>query len=209
MNKLLFSGAVATAIMALVSSAPLANAATYNIDGTFDGFNVNLNITTSNTLDAVGGYDITALTGTVASFGAVTLWPNPNQPNQYNIPHSDANTGNQSGGADLDGLDNVWYPSAPYVLNGVGFLTTGYAFGKNFAGAIWGTNPGYYGFWIGDGSNVAGEGIDVAGYGGQGDPATVTATPLPSTWTMLISGFLGLGLLAYRGKRSAAAPATA
>ena len=29
----------------------------------------------------------------------------------------------------------------------------------------------------------------------------VTATPLPSTWTMLIAGFLGLGFFAYRGSK--------
>jgi hypothetical protein len=40
---------------------------------------------------------------------------------------------------------------------------------------------------------------------GPGEIA-VTATPLPSTWTMLIAGFVGLGLFAYRGStnRSAA-----
>ena len=30
---------------------------------------------------------------------------------------------------------------------------------------------------------------------------TLTATPLPSTWTMLIAGFVGLGLFAYRGSK--------
>ena len=30
---------------------------------------------------------------------------------------------------------------------------------------------------------------------------TVTATPLPSAWTMLIAGFVGLGFLAYRGAK--------
>ncbi len=29
----------------------------------------------------------------------------------------------------------------------------------------------------------------------------LTSTPLPSTWTMLIAGFLGLGYFAYRGRR--------
>jgi hypothetical protein len=37
-----------------------------------------------------------------------------------------------------------------------------------------------------------------------------TATPLPSTWTMLIAGFIGLGFFAYRGsKKSPAALAAA
>lgn len=31
--------------------------------------------------------------------------------------------------------------------------------------------------------------------------ATVTETPLPSTWTMLIASLLGLGLFAYRGSK--------
>lgn len=33
------------------------------------------------------------------------------------------------------------------------------------------------------------------------DNISVTATPLPSTWTMLIAGFLGLGFFAYRGSK--------
>ncbi len=38
----------------------------------------------------------------------------------------------------------------------------------------------------------------------------VSATPLPSTWTMLIAGFVGLGFFAYRGsKKNAAALAAA
>jgi len=34
-----------------------------------------------------------------------------------------------------------------------------------------------------------------------GNVAVVGATPLPSTWTMLIAGFLGLGFFAYRGSK--------
>ena len=30
---------------------------------------------------------------------------------------------------------------------------------------------------------------------------TVTTTPLPATWTMLMAGFLGLGFFAYRGTK--------
>lgn len=206
-KDLLVAGLAAGAFMALQPDR--SNAATYSIAGTEDGFNIDLNITTSNTLDANGGYDIIGLTGYVQSFGAVTLWINPDQPNLYTIPHSDPNTGPQSGGADLNGEDNVWYPTAPYLLNGVGFLTTGYAPGKNFAGALWGTGPGYYGFWIGDGSNVAGEGIDVAGYGGPGDPLTVTATPLPSTWSMLIAGFIGFGFFFFRSTKRRCVAVTA
>ena len=42
------------------------------------------------------------------------------------------------------------------------------------------------------------------------DNVSVSATPLPSTWTMLIAGFVGLGFLAYRGtKKNSAAIAAA
>ena len=41
---------------------------------------------------------------------------------------------------------------------------------------------------------------------GNGSWSTVATTPLPSTWLMLLSGFVGLGYFAYRGtkKRTAA-----
>jgi hypothetical protein len=40
--------------------------------------------------------------------------------------------------------------------------------------------------------------------------ATISSTPLPSTWTMLIAGFVGLGFFAYRGtKKNAGALAAA
>jgi hypothetical protein len=39
-------------------------------------------------------------------------------------------------------------------------------------------------------------------YIGSGD---ATATPLPSTWTMLIAGFVGLGFFAYRGSKHVSA----
>ena len=36
--------------------------------------------------------------------------------------------------------------------------------------------------------------------------APISTTPLPSTWTMLIAGFVGIGFFAYRGsKRNAVA----
>jgi hypothetical protein len=39
---------------------------------------------------------------------------------------------------------------------------------------------------------------------------SLTATPLPSTWTMLLAGFAGLGLFAFRGmKKGSAAVAAA
>jgi len=50
--------------------------------------------------------------------------------------------------------------------------------------------------------------LGLTGLGNPGieDTLTISETPLPSTWLMLLSGFAGLGLFAYRGtKRRAAA----
>ena len=38
---------------------------------------------------------------------------------------------------------------------------------------------------------------------------TINATPLPSTWLMLLSGFVGLGFFAYRGTKKRTALAAA
>jgi hypothetical protein len=43
------------------------------------------------------------------------------------------------------------------------------------------------------------EGTDVNN--GLSGVLTITATPLPPAWTMLIAGFVGLGFLAYRGAK--------
>ncbi len=71
-----------------------------------------------------------------------------------------------------------------------GLITSGAAETTN-GGANWGANYGY------------GEigGISVALYS--------TAAPLPSTWTMLIAGFAGLGYFAYRGSKKNSAALSA
>jgi hypothetical protein len=64
--------------------------------------------------------------------------------------------------------------------------------------------------------NVAGTGSDTLVFAAYNNPAftyvdnvSLTATPLPSTWTMLIAGFTGLGFFAYRGSKSRSAATAA
>jgi ABC-type oligopeptide transport system substrate-binding subunit len=62
---------------------------------------------------------------------------------------------------------------------------------------------------------LLGNGSDTIEFSFRNDPSylfldnvsvtELTATPLPSTWTMLIAGFLGLGYFAYRGTKKASA----
>ena len=93
-----------------------------------------------------------------------------------------------------------------------------------------GNEPQFYNIWTGfSGTTLNGLNtltFDVVNYGdstftggaGTANPtglnveftSFVGQTPLPSTWTMLIAGFAGLGFFAYRGtKKSSAAIATA
>jgi len=48
--------------------------------------------------------------------------------------------------------------------------------------------------WYSQGNGTTGFGDTITTFGGT----AVSATPLPSTWTMIIAGFVGLGLLVHR-----------
>jgi hypothetical protein len=191
----------AVASIALLSFAPAADAATYVLDGNFGGDAVNLEITTSNTLDSAGGYDITGITGSIAGFGSVSsltgsnggysvvsgLYINPNQPNPFTIAEPPL-----SGGADYI-IDNVWFSSAPYLdSDGVGFLLA-----DGYTVNLWGNSPGSYTILIGA-YNL---------YSNNDGPVSVTATPLPPTWTLLVAGFIGFGFFAFRSTKTNATAA--
>ncbi len=75
---------------------------------------------------------------------------------------------------------------------------------NNFAAA----EIGLYGFTAGSPFYITGFSTGFAD--GTGTSSPTPATPLPSTWTMLIAGFVGLGFFAYRGsKKNTAAIASA
>jgi hypothetical protein len=92
------------------------------------------------------------------------------------------------------------------LLNGVSIYTGPLQSGPN--------SPNQYNVWTDfSGTLLAANTLtfDVTNYAYSGPNPTgldvvFTPTPLPSTWTMLIAGFLGLGLFAFRGlKKSGAA----
>ena len=72
-------------------------------------------------------------------------------------------------------------------------------------GSPWYNDPGVTGFAVDHLDNFNGGGDHF--YGAGNFDAVVT--PLPSTWLMLLSGFIGLGFFAYRGTKKAAAPLAA
>ena len=100
------------------------------------------------------------------------------------------------------GADNDLYVPGPYVsYAGLSFdLGSGLYSQVN----VWWDNSSNY--WLDlNPPDAAGSGPDA----GPLTSFTVTATPLPSTWTMLLIGLAGLGFVGYRQSKQAALPAAA
>jgi hypothetical protein len=189
------SVALAAAVVAgaaLACFASTANAMTYVLDGNFNGTIVDVDIT-------VSGSDVTGISGTVSGYGSVSTYTGPGSTGSPSFITSGLYTGSGvftvqnppgSGGANLT-VDNLWFSSDPHLdSNGIAFLLT-----DGLSANLWGNSPGSYGLFIGA-YNVNTNNTR---------PVSVDATPLPSTWTMLIVGFVGLGFFAYRGSRRGSA----
>jgi len=174
-------------IASLVASAMAffagpSQAATFNYDFASGSYNVIGQIRVSNTPDgiflgAVQGSDILAITGVVSGPGGgpiTGLLLNPNQPNP-NVAYGFL-------------YDNVRFGPPQYLdTNGVLFTTPGIVWN------LWGNGPTDY---------------ELYAYGVTDSHGTLTdspaPTPLPSTWTMLLIGLVGLGFVAHRQSRSRA-----
>ncbi len=191
-------------------SAPAANALTYAFDvTTLSGTVLNLNITADNA-DSVltPGFDITQVTGTVgglnvSNFSGVWggngdqvssgLFLDPFQ--NQNAPHVDSNGTNVftvqnppgSGGANFE-IDNIYYTGTTNLSyqGGIALLLSNGATYYVSANC----NPGN-----------SGVGCDGGYYDVLGGSASFP-TPLPSTWTMLLAGFVGLGFFAYHSAKN-------
>ena len=66
-----------------------------------------------------------------------------------------------------------------------------------FSGPL--NTPGTVGL-LSDSYEIEGHGFTRYGTGGYADSPVLTAVPEPSTWAMMILGFAGVGLMAYRRK---------
>lgn len=178
--------ALAMAVMvtiALGSYASAAQASTYN----FSGSGVSLDITTGGADN--GGFDITNVTGTVLG-----------------DPVSLAGGQPGSGGAiSPDGAfiyDNILYPHSNPTFDWFGLLVKDVATTPQFLYAnIFGNSGGLLLYTSG---LRGGYPVQNNSYSGA-----VTATPLPTTWTMLLAGFLGLGFIASRRTKDHSAPVVA
>lgn len=180
---------------ALIAASALipvgADAATYSLDfSTLDSmFTVAATITTADTLDAVGGYDVLSISGTLfgLSGGAISLVTNPAPPNPA--------------ATEYFGYDNVYFPGGARKVDAYGILFAAGDYNYN----LYSTGPAAYFLSSTNpaGGYVPGEAVTF------GDPAaqSVVAAPEPSTWLLTLLGFAGLALAAGRKARRSAAPA--
>jgi hypothetical protein len=182
MSKLgmnMFRKLACSAVTVLALSLPPAEAKTlaFNIE-TADGvFDVSGDLTTSDTLDSAGGFDVTGISGTVSgpNGGSIALAPNSNQP-----------------AASLDNsgswiYDNVVFSSGPWVDNsGLLFAAGGYDYNLYSDGLV------YY--------------LSSFNPAGKYNPGavgrlTVSSIPESATWLMMGIGFAALGAARRRGPR--------
>jgi hypothetical protein len=175
--------AAGSVALALAVSPAKANSYDLTFIGSFFDVFAEINTDAGGDVTSITGYDIAGAGPHNSGLGLVT---NPTQPNPFN------------NGVYI--YDNVFYPSgSPYVDNG-GILFTDSS-GNTLN--LYSVGPdSYYLSALSPGGGLY----------NPGDPGTLTAvaSPLPSTWTMLIAGFVGVGFLAFGGKkRNVAATAAA
>lgn len=141
-----------------------------------------LYLTTSDVLNALGGYDILAASGTVDGAAVTGLVLNPNQPNM--------------GTVGAFGFDNVLFTSGP-GLSEPGLVVTTAALTLNF-----GYSGGYYAISADGSTHVNGHGQTVFNTKFSYGDGSLRAVPEPSSWAMMVTGF---GLLGGTMRRRRAA----
>ncbi len=177
------------ALMAAIGVVPVgADAAIYGFDfSTTDSvFTVTGTITTADTLDAIGGFDVLSISGTIFGPGGGTIALEPNSSQHF---------------PDYNGIfqyDNVFYPNATTEVDGYGLLFSAGGYDYN----LYSFGPTYY---LSSYTNPAGA-FDPGQPVAFGDPINAaTSAPEPSTWALMLLGFAGLGLAGgLKGRRNVA-----
>jgi len=202
-SKLVTSVALAAAVVA-GAGVGQANATTYEFSfsysGTFGGGSVSGSGDLFGTSLGGGNYLLTGGSGTSTEAGNLTLEPAGTWINTLS-PSVDLISDNI-----LSAPGNPPVPANPALDgDGIVFLGSTLPLTSQYIN-IWGNGTNNYTYF----NNYNGPFPAVNGTLASFTVSYIGVTPLPSTWTMLIAGFVGLGFFAYRGsKKNVAAIAAA
>jgi hypothetical protein len=179
-------------ILLFALAASPAKATTYDVNFVGSFFDVFAEITIGAPVGG-GGYDVASITGyDTAGAGPhnliTGLVTNPTQPNPFN------------NGVYI--YDNVYYPSGNPFVDNPGILFTD-ASGNILN--LYSTGSESFTYYL----SAVSPGGGLYNPGDVGRLTDSVVTPLPSTWTMLIAGFIGLCFFAYRRKNGSGAIAAA
>ena len=172
----------AVVAVAACALAPAANAASYilNYSGSGAPASATLRVHVSDTLNAVGGYDVLGIRGFVGLDEVLGLIPNPNRP--YNSISADG----------LFIFDNVYFPGAPSVSN---------------PGLLFRTATNEWNLFSDNASRYQLYSATASGYSAHSvGSLTASAVPEPRAWALLIVGF-GLAGAGLRNRRREQLPA--
>lgn len=158
-----------------------ANASMYEVKGTFGSNYLDAVVTSSDTLNAVGGYNVSGITGSISGYGAIaSLVNNPNAPYYW----TDQNPAG-SGGANLT-ASNVSYSYGSHLYGGVVFLLQ-----NGLTGLLWSNADNTFNFFLGNydiySRNIA---------------ASISSVPLPPAGLMFIMVLAGLVVFAVANQRT-------
>ncbi len=128
-----------------------------------------LYLTTSDVLNALGGYDILSASGTVDGSAVTGLVANPNQPNMGMV------------GAYY--FDNVLFPSGT-GLSEPGLVVSTAALTYNF-----GYSGGYYAISTDGSTHINSHGQTVFNTKFSVGDGSLSAVPEPASWAMMLAGF--------------------
>jgi hypothetical protein len=199
-SKLISMATAVMAAAAIVSFAPAANASTVTDDFTFTD--------ASSAVLASGSfsYDSSLSSATSLTYADLSSF-------SITLGGQTFNTAFVQGLNPLNG-DYVYFGFDPASNGFVPAAVPGYAgpYSAILAGLGYSPNTGFFiDPLVGqaDPANTGADGVVALYYPsetftevGVAANVSVTTTPLPSTWTMLIAGFVGLGFIAYRGKKN-------
>ena len=187
---------IALAGMALLALPGSAQAATYMLDYTSNGaapLAANLLVTTADTLNAVGGYDVTSISGDVSGDTITGLIANPNQPGwSYSA----------------DGwfmIDNVFTPGdRPVSYWGLLFQSAAHEYNLFSDSAttyeLYQATP-HVGFTQNSVGTVFSSAVLPHPHG-PGDEAGAGAVPEPASWMTMLVGFGLLGAIMRFSRRA-------